>query len=146
MAWAPPIEWEDMAQGGTVTFDCTVGDLCADSAVVVWALLSLYHRSPCCCTSFVAHFALKEATVVGSQCSLSVCPQKIRQIKVHMIPIIVAIQSWFVTRHEYPIVHGPSKALEAISISEVHCSYASPSVFSFFFLLLHHSVHRCDAI
>ena len=38
----------------------------------------------------------------------------------HTIPIIVTRQSRFVTGHEYPIVHSPSKVLEAISISEVH--------------------------
>ena len=38
----------------------------------------------------------------------------------HMIPIVVARQSWLVTGHKYPIIYGPSKVLEAIGISKVH--------------------------
>ena len=35
----------------------------------------------------------------------------------HTIPIVVAGQSQLVTRHKYPIIHGPSKAVD---VSKVH--------------------------
>ena len=38
----------------------------------------------------------------------------------HTIPIVVARQSWLVTRHKYPIIHGPSKVLEAVDVLKVH--------------------------
>ena len=42
----------------------------ASVAEAAWGLILLDCRSPCCCVSFVACLALKEATVQGSQCSL----------------------------------------------------------------------------
>ena len=63
----------------------------------------------------------------------------------HTIPIVVARQSRLVTRHEYPIVHGPSKALEAVGILEVHpwvCISKHVSLLFLTSVLLHASAQQ----
>ena len=98
-----------------------LGDFHAGTAKAVWALLSLYHRSPCCCTSFPLHieggYSCRPTVLLVSLSPENQADQGPRH---HMIPIIVARQRQLVTRHEYSIIHGPSKVLKAVDVSKVH--------------------------
>ena len=113
-----------MAYSSTVTFDCTVGDLHADYAVAVWALLSLYQSQESLLLSKLhCPLPVEGGYGCGPTVLLVSLPPKNQANQGpshHIIPIIVTRQSRFVTRHKYPSIHSPSQALKAISAPEVH--------------------------
>ena len=63
----------------------------------------------------------------------------------YMLPVMVACQVWWVTRHIHPIVHSASKMLKAIHITQVHLWVSSPKGITLLLLatVLLHAVEQC---